>query len=173
MKNPTILSLTPARSLQMSTLKMSTFRIDQPRDWKCYKRICGEVSSFEAKDSSEGNYRGQGKGFTTGSLYEETRFPQVDLLAGLENDFNFGDQPVGLSSDKSFATFWPAKWLKRNLSMLSTGKHKFVCRRDVIFKHSSNKGWKSLGRSWNYFIPELIEFTQFSCLRYICLFSPK
>ena len=64
--------------------------MDQPRDWKCYKRICGEVSSFEAKDSSEGNYRGQGKGFTTGSLYEETRFPQVDLLAGLENDFNFG-----------------------------------------------------------------------------------
>ena len=91
MKNPTILSLTPARSLQMSTLKMSTFRIDQPRDWKCYKRICGEVSSSEAKDSSEGNYRGQGKGFATGSLYEETRFPQVDLLAGLENNFNFGD----------------------------------------------------------------------------------
>ena len=27
---------------------------DQPRDRKCYERICGEVSSVEAKDSSGG-----------------------------------------------------------------------------------------------------------------------
>ena len=30
---------------------------------------------------------------------------KVDLLAGLGNDFNFGDQLVGLSTNKSFPTF--------------------------------------------------------------------
>ena len=28
-------------------------------------------------------------------------------------------------------TFWPAKWLKRNVSMFCTGKQKFACRRVV------------------------------------------
>ena len=100
MKNPTILSLTPARILQMSTLcdlylqKRST---ERPRVlWK----ICGEVSSVEAKDSSEGNYQGKGKGPTTGRLHEETRFHKSGIFGGTRERFNSEGQPVGLSSDK-------------------------------------------------------------------------
>ena len=52
-----------------------------------------------AKDSSRGNYQGEGRDFTTGRLLEATRFHQSGS-AGLGNDFNFGYQPVGLSSDK-------------------------------------------------------------------------
>ena len=48
-------------------------------------------------------------------------------------------------------TFWPAKRLKRNVSMLHTGKQKFMCRRVVLTQTT----WKSLRRSWNYFVPEL------------------
>ena len=69
--------------------------------------------------------------FTTGRLHKKQQdSTKVDLSTGLGNDFNFGDQPVRLSSHKSFPTFWQAKWLKRNVSMLSTGKQKFVlnCR---------------------------------------------
>ena len=100
MKNPTILSLAPAQSLQCQLYVTSTFRRDQPRDWKCYEIICGEVSYVE--DSSGGNYKGQGRGFTTGRQHEETRFHQSGLVGGtrLENDFNSGSQPVGLGSDK-------------------------------------------------------------------------
>ena len=34
----------------------------------------------EAMDSSGGNYQGQGRGFTTGRLHEETRFHQSGLI---------------------------------------------------------------------------------------------
>ena len=71
-----------------------------PSDWKCYERICEEVSSFEAKDSSGGNYQGVDRGFTTGRLQEEKRVHQSGLVGGLGNDFNSGDQPLGLSSDR-------------------------------------------------------------------------
>ena len=46
--------------------------------------------AVEAKDSPGRNHQGQGRGVTT----------KVDSLAGLGNDFNSGDQPVGLSSDE-------------------------------------------------------------------------
>ena len=83
MKNTTIVSPTPARSLQMSNFtRRSTPRL------KVLWKNCGEVSFVEAKDSSGGNYQGQGRGFTTSCLH-------MDLLAGLGNDFNSGDQPVG------------------------------------------------------------------------------
>ena len=71
-----------------------------PSDWKCYERICEDVSSFEAKDSSGGNHQGVDRGFTTGRLQEEKRVHQSGLVGGLGNDFNSGDQPVGLSSDR-------------------------------------------------------------------------
>ena len=109
------------------------FRIDQPQDWKYYKRIFGGVSSVEAKDSSERNYQRQGRGLTTGRLHEATRFRQIGLVGRVGNDFNSEDQLVGLSSNKSFLKFWPAKWLKRNVSMLSKSKQKFVCRRVVNY----------------------------------------
>ena len=67
---------------------MSNFtRRSTPR-LKVLRKNCGEVSFVEAKDSSGENYQGQGRGFTTSCLH-------MDLLAGLGNDFNSGDQPVG------------------------------------------------------------------------------
>ena len=109
------------------------FRIDQPQDWKYYKRIFGGVSSVEAKDSSERNYQRQGRDLTTGRLHKATRFRQIWLVGRVGNDFNSGDQLEVLSSNKSFPKFWPAKWLKRNVSMLSKSKQKFVCRRVVNY----------------------------------------
>ena len=52
-----------------------------------YDRICGEVSSAEAMDSSGGNYQGQGRGFTTGRLHEETRFHQSGLIGRTRERF--------------------------------------------------------------------------------------
>ncbi|RMX37316.1 hypothetical protein pdam_00008955, partial [Pocillopora damicornis] len=81
----------------------------------------GELSTVEANDSSGGNYQGQGRGLTTSRLNEITRFHQsglqqdsteVDLLAELGNDFNSGDQPEELSSDKG-ATKEPLKLLRK------------------------------------------------------------
>ena len=46
--------------------------------------------AVEAKDSPGKNHQGQGRAVTT----------KVDSLAGPGNDFNSGDQPVGLSSDE-------------------------------------------------------------------------
>ena len=66
----------------------SAFRRNQPRDWKCYERICGEVTSLEAKDSSGGNYEGQGRGFTTGRLHEATRFHQSGLVSQVRERFS-------------------------------------------------------------------------------------
>ena len=65
----------------------ATFRGDQPRDWKRYERICGEVSSVEAKDSSGGNHQGQGRGSTTGRLHEAKRFHQSKLVDGTTEQF--------------------------------------------------------------------------------------
>ena len=36
-------------------------------------------------------------------------------------------------TNKNFPTFRPAKWLKRNVSIFSTGKQEFACRRDVNY----------------------------------------
>ena len=45
----------PCRSVSyhpvpQTSTEFPNFRIDQPQDWKYYKRICGGVSSVEAKD---------------------------------------------------------------------------------------------------------------------------
>ena len=42
-------------------------------DQNCYERIRREISSSETKDSPGRNYKGQSRGFTTGSLLEGTR----------------------------------------------------------------------------------------------------
>ena len=65
----------------------STLRRDQPRDCKCYERICGAVSSVEVKDSSGRNYQGRGSGFTTGRLHEATRFHQSGLAGETRKRF--------------------------------------------------------------------------------------
>ena len=44
--------------------------------------------------------KGKTRAFTTGRLHEATRFHQSGLVGGLRNDFNSGDQPVGLNSDR-------------------------------------------------------------------------
>ena len=72
----------------------ATFRGDQPRDWKCYERIFGEVSFIEAKDSSGRNYQGQGRGFTTGLLHKATRFHKSGIVGGTREQF----QPWRLAS---------------------------------------------------------------------------
>ena len=53
------------------------------------ERVCGEVSSVEAKDSSGGNYNGQGKGFPTGRLHEviSLRLHQSELVGGIRERF--------------------------------------------------------------------------------------
>ena len=57
-------------------------------DGNCYKIICREISSSEAKDSPRlGKYKGQGKGFTTSCLHEETRFQQSGLDGGTRKRF--------------------------------------------------------------------------------------
>ena len=48
-------------------------RRNQSRDGNCYERIGRETSSREAKESPGRNYKGQSRGFTTGSLLEGTR----------------------------------------------------------------------------------------------------
>ena len=60
-----ILLLCPRTSTEFTNVN---FMRPLPSDWKCYERICEEVSSFEAKDSSGGNYQGVDRGFTTGRL---------------------------------------------------------------------------------------------------------
>ena len=53
----------------------STFSRDRPRDRKCYERICGEVSSLEAKDGSEGNYQRTGQGLYHRPFTQNNKIP--------------------------------------------------------------------------------------------------
>ena len=65
----------------------STFRRDQPRDQECYERFVEKYRPLKAKDSSEGNYQGKGKGPTTGRLHEETRFHKSGIVGGTRERF--------------------------------------------------------------------------------------
>ena len=66
------------------------------------------------------NYQGQGRALPSPSTRSKKILPKWTCW-----------QDYG--TNKSFPTFWPAKWLKRIVSMLSTGKQKFVCRRVVNY----------------------------------------
>ena len=66
------------------------------------------------------NYQGQGRALPPPS----TRSKKIPPKWTCWRDYR---------TNKSFPTFWPAKWLKRIVSMLSTGKQKFVCRRVVNY----------------------------------------
>ena len=66
------------------------------------------------------NYQGQGRALPPPST-RSNKIPLSGLVGGIAE------------RTKAFSTFWPAKWLKRIVSMLSTGKQKFVCRRVVNY----------------------------------------
>lgn len=74
-------------------------RRDQPRDRKYFEKIFGEISSDGQRTVREETTKDKAGAFPP-AVFSKQDSTKVDLLAGLRNDFNCGDQPVGLSSEK-------------------------------------------------------------------------
>ena len=101
MKNPTILSLTPARSLQMSTLcDLYLQKGSTPSLKVLWKKFVEEYRLLRQRTVREETNMEKARAFPPAVYKKKQEFIKVDLLAGLGNDLNSWDQPVGLGRDK-------------------------------------------------------------------------
>ena len=63
----------------MSTLKLTIFRIDKTRDWKCNERICEEVSSVEQKTVRERITKDRAGALPPAACTKQNEFAKEDL----------------------------------------------------------------------------------------------
>ena len=97
MKNPTILSLTLARSLQMSTLCDLYL---QKEFESTMKEFVEKYRMLRQRTVREETNKEKARALPPAFYTKKEESIKVDLLAGLGNDFNSWDQLVGLRSDK-------------------------------------------------------------------------
>ena len=64
----------------------------------CFEKICRDISPVGHRSIREENTKVKAWVFPP-AVFTKQDSTKVDLLEGLGNDFNSGNQPVGLSSD--------------------------------------------------------------------------
>ena len=92
MKNPTVLFLTPARSFQCELYATPTFRRDQQTE-SATKEFAEKYHPLRQRTVREETTKDKAGALPPAVYTNKQDSTKVDLLTGLGNDFNAGDQP--------------------------------------------------------------------------------